>query len=129
MSRSVVGKWGKNLAIRVPMDVARAACLMDGEKVEIETLDGDIVVRRRAAHAQAVRTPRRVSRRSLLKAPPIRWAGFPFGSCWTTDDGGEPHPLFHEYYHRDNGRGLGASHQTGWSAAVALLIQMQGRLL
>jgi len=37
--------------------------------------------------------------------------------------------LFHEYYHGDNGKGLGASHQTGWSAAVALLIQMQGRLL
>ncbi len=53
MSHSVVGKWGKNLAIRVPMDVARAAGLMDGEKVEIETQDGDLVVRRRAAHAQA----------------------------------------------------------------------------
>jgi hypothetical protein len=31
--------------------------------------------------------------------------------------------LFHEYYHGDTGRGLGASHQTGWSATVALLIQ------
>jgi hypothetical protein len=30
--------------------------------------------------------------------------------------------LFHEYYHGDTGRGVGASHQTGWSAAVALLI-------
>lgn len=37
--------------------------------------------------------------------------------------------LFHEYYHGDNGRGVGASHQTGWSAAVALLIQMRGNLL
>jgi hypothetical protein len=36
--------------------------------------------------------------------------------------------LFHEYYHGDNGRGVGASHQTGWSATVATLIQMQGRL-
>jgi hypothetical protein len=31
--------------------------------------------------------------------------------------------LFHEYYHGDNGRGVGASHQTGWSAIVALLLQ------
>ena len=31
--------------------------------------------------------------------------------------------LFHEYYHGDTGRGAGASHQTGWSAAVALLLQ------
>jgi len=52
MSHSVVGKWGKNLAIRVPMDVARAAGLMDGEKVHIETQDGDIVVRRPAFRAQ-----------------------------------------------------------------------------
>jgi hypothetical protein len=31
--------------------------------------------------------------------------------------------LFHEYYHGDNGAGLGASHQTGWTALVARLIQ------
>lgn len=31
--------------------------------------------------------------------------------------------LFHEYFHGENGRGLGASHQTGWSALVALLLQ------
>jgi hypothetical protein len=30
--------------------------------------------------------------------------------------------LFHEYYDGDNGRGLGASHQTGWSALVANMI-------
>jgi len=30
--------------------------------------------------------------------------------------------LFHEYFHGDDGRGLGASHQTGWTALVALLL-------
>jgi hypothetical protein len=30
--------------------------------------------------------------------------------------------LFHEYFHGDNGRGCGASHQTGWSGLVANLI-------
>jgi hypothetical protein len=30
--------------------------------------------------------------------------------------------LFHEYFHGDTGRGLGASHQTGWSGLVALLV-------
>ncbi|HEY9675394.1 MAG TPA: glucosidase [Waterburya sp.] len=30
---------------------------------------------------------------------------------------------FHEYFHGDNGAGLGASHQTGWTALVAKLIQ------
>jgi hypothetical protein len=32
--------------------------------------------------------------------------------------------LFHEYFHGDNGRGLGASHQTGWTALVARLLEM-----
>ena len=31
--------------------------------------------------------------------------------------------LFYEYFHGDNGRGVGASHQTGWTALVAKLLQ------
>ena len=34
--------------------------------------------------------------------------------------------LFHEYFNGDTGAGLGASHQTGWTALVAKLIQQQG---
>ena len=30
--------------------------------------------------------------------------------------------LFYEYFHGDNSRGMGASHQTGWTALVAELI-------
>ncbi len=39
-------------------------------------------------------------------------------------DGGEWHDrlLFHEYFHGDTGRGLGACHQTGWTALVASLV-------
>jgi hypothetical protein len=36
--------------------------------------------------------------------------------------------LFYEYFHGDNGAGLGASHQTGWTGAVAKLIQLYGLL-
>jgi len=32
------------------------------------------------------------------------------------------HLLFHEYFHGDTGRGLGASHQTGWTGLVATLL-------
>jgi hypothetical protein len=32
--------------------------------------------------------------------------------------------LFHEYFHGDNGAGIGASHQTGWTGTVALLFQL-----
>jgi hypothetical protein len=31
--------------------------------------------------------------------------------------------LFHEYFHGETGRGLGASHQTGWTALIAKLVQ------
>ncbi|MDH5283846.1 MAG: hypothetical protein OEW80_08190, partial [Gemmatimonadota bacterium] len=36
--------------------------------------------------------------------------------------------LFYEYFHADNGAGLGASHQTGWTGLVAKLIQLYGVL-
>jgi hypothetical protein len=34
--------------------------------------------------------------------------------------------LFHEYFHGDTGRGVGASHQTGWTGLVAKLLQQSG---
>ncbi len=36
--------------------------------------------------------------------------------------------LFHEYFHGDNGAGLGASHQTGWTGVVAKIIELFGSL-
>jgi hypothetical protein len=36
--------------------------------------------------------------------------------------------LFYEYFHGDNGAGLGASHQTGWTGVVAKAIQLYGYL-
>lgn len=35
----------------------------------------------------------------------------------------DEHLLFHEFFHGDSGKGLGASHQTGWTALVAKLLQ------
>jgi hypothetical protein len=35
--------------------------------------------------------------------------------------------LFNEYFHGDTGRGLGASHQTGWTALVAKIVEDLGR--
>jgi hypothetical protein len=43
-----------------------------------------------------------------------------------TDPHWRDHVLFYEYFHGDNGAGLGASHQTGWTALVAKLIQQSG---
>jgi len=36
--------------------------------------------------------------------------------------------LFYEYFHGDNGAGIGASHQTGWTGIVAGLIEIFGKL-
>ena len=35
---------------------------------------------------------------------------------------------FYEYFHGDNGAGIGASHQTGWTGIVAKLIEIYGRV-
>jgi hypothetical protein len=36
--------------------------------------------------------------------------------------------LFYEYFHGDNGAGLGASHQTGWTGLIAYFIRGQANL-
>jgi antitoxin MazE len=53
MAQATVGRWGKNLAIRFPLEIAKAARLSDGERVEIEARDGDIVIHRLNANADA----------------------------------------------------------------------------
>jgi len=45
-----------------------------------------------------------------------------------TDPHWRDHILFYEYFHGDNGAGLGASHQTGWTGLVAKTIQLYGLL-
>ena len=45
-----------------------------------------------------------------------------------TDPQWKDYILFYEYFHGDNGAGLGASHQTGWTGVVAKLIEIFGRI-
>jgi len=45
-----------------------------------------------------------------------------------SDPNWRDHILFYEYFHGDNGAGLGASHQTGWTGLVAKFIQLYGFL-
>jgi antitoxin MazE len=45
MTQAIVGKWGKNLAVRLPLEIAKAAHLTDGARVEMEARDGEIVIR------------------------------------------------------------------------------------
>ena len=44
-----------------------------------------------------------------------------------TDPNWRDYIPFHEYFHGDTGAGLGASHQTGWTALVAALLMDVGK--
>jgi hypothetical protein len=43
-----------------------------------------------------------------------------------TDPNWKDNLLFYEYFHGDNGAGLGASHQTGWTGLVSVLLKIDG---
>jgi len=45
---------------------------------------------------------------------------------YQSDPNFRDHCLFYEYFHGDNGRGIGASHQTGWTGLVATLLSEAG---
>jgi hypothetical protein len=54
-----------------------------------------------------------------------RYQYHPNGQPHWTDHHFKDHHLFYEFFHGDTGQGLGASHQTGWTALVAnLLLEM-----
>jgi hypothetical protein len=55
-----------------------------------------------------------------------RRAVFGGNETFQTDPQWRDYVPFHEYFHGDNGAGIGASHQTGWTGLVAKLIQQQG---
>jgi hypothetical protein len=72
----------------------------------------------------ATELSRRLIRLFLRDEAADGWRPF-FGDNVTfqTDPHWRDYLQFHEYFHGDNGAGLGASHQTGWTALVALLIR------
>jgi hypothetical protein len=73
----------------------------------------------------AAELSRRLSRLFLRDANGRRPA---FGGAekFQTDPYFRDNILFYEYFHGDNGAGLGSSHQTGWTALVAKLLQQSG---
>ena len=58
----------------------------------------------------------------FLRGPDGRRPVFGGTEVMQTDPHWRDHILFYEYFHGDNGAGIGASHQTGWTAVVANLI-------
>ena len=68
---------------------------------------------------------RRLSR-LFLKDETGRRPCFGGAEKFQTDPNFRDHLLFHEYFHGDNGAGLGANHQTGWTGLVAKLLEQSG---
>jgi hypothetical protein len=58
-----------------------------------------------------------------LRGPDGRRPVFGNYEKFQTDAHFKDYILFYEYFHGDNGRGCGASHQTGWTALIANLIE------
>jgi len=61
--------------------------------------------------------------RTFLKDEKGRRPVFGGTEKFQTDPEWRDYIPFHEYFHGDNGAGVGASHQTGWTGLVAKLIQ------
>jgi hypothetical protein len=64
--------------------------------------------------------------RPFLRGPDGRRPVYGGTERFQTDPHWRDLVLFYEYFHGDNGAGLGASHQTGWTALVAKLLQQSG---
>ncbi|HYO83112.1 MAG TPA: glucosidase [Bryobacteraceae bacterium] len=73
----------------------------------------------------AAELSRRVAR-IFLKAPDGSRAVNGTNSIYTDDPHWRDLVLFYECFHGDDGSGIGASHQTGWTALVAKLLQQNG---
>lgn len=96
----------------------------DSFQVEFPTGSGNRMNLRQAAEQLSFRL-------SYLFLPDANGKRPAFGdsNLFQTDPHFRDHLLFYEYFHGDTGKGLGASHQTGWTGLVAKLIQQSGARL
>jgi Glycosyl hydrolase family 63 C-terminal domain len=94
----------------------------DDFKVECPTGSGHFVTIEQVAEELS----RRVCR-IFLRDGQGRRAAFGDDSKLQHDPHFRDHLLFYEYFHGDNGRGVGAAHQTGWTGLVAKLLQPRRR--
>jgi Glycosyl hydrolase family 63 C-terminal domain len=93
----------------------------DGLSVELPTGSG----RRASLWDAAAEISRRLTR-IFLRTEDGRRPVFGGLQKFQTEPKWGDHIYFHEYFHGDNGAGIGASHQTGWTGLVAKLIEQSG---
>jgi hypothetical protein len=94
----------------------------DDFKVECPTGSGNFITIEEVAEELT----RRLSR-IFLRDEHGRRAAFGEHPKLQNDPHFRDHVLFYEYFHGDNGRGVGASHQTGWTGAIAKLLKPRHR--
>ena len=90
----------------------------DDFKIECPTGSARYLTIREVANELA----RRLTR-IFLKDNSARRPVFNHDEKMQTDPHFRDYVLFHEYFHGDNGRGVGASHQTGWTGLIANLLK------
>jgi hypothetical protein len=90
----------------------------DDFKVECPTRSGRFMT----INGVAEELTRRLTR-LFLRGPDGRRPVFGDAAKMQTDPHFRDHLLFYEFFHGDDGHGLGASHQTGWTGLVAKLLQ------
>ena len=133
-AESDTGMFGGNSNWRgpvwMPVNVLLIRALMsfylyygDNFKIECPTGSGKLMNLFEVAHEISNRLTRIFLRDQAGRRPV-------FGGTerFQTDPQWKDNILFYEYFHGDNGAGLGASHQTGWTGLVAKLIELFGRL-
>ena len=89
----------------------------DDFKIECPARSGKFVTINEAAEEVS----RRLTR-LFLKGPDGQRPVLKYHSKLATDPHFKDYVLFHEYFHGDTGRGVGASHQTGWTGLIAKLL-------
>jgi hypothetical protein len=93
----------------------------DDLKVECPTGSGQMLTLWEAAAMISQRLCR-----IFLRGPDGRRPVYGGTEIFQTDPHWRDLILFNEYFHGDNGAGIGASHQTGWTGLVAKLLQQSG---
>jgi hypothetical protein len=100
-----------------------AAYYGDAFKIECPTGSGNEMTLFDVAHELAERLITTFQRDADGRRPVYGGA-----EKFQTDPHWRDHVLFYEYFHGDNGAGIGASHQTGWTGCISRLIAMNGWL-
>ncbi|MEX2445525.1 MAG: hypothetical protein WD492_18145 [Alkalispirochaeta sp.] len=93
----------------------------DRMQVEFPTGSGHMITLDTAA-AELSRRLTKIFRRNAEGRRPV----FSDNETFQTDQRWKDYVPFHEYFHGETGAGIGSSHQTGWTALVAKLIQQSG---